>query len=92
VANIASAEKKNRQRIKRAARNTAHMSKVRTYVKKVMTAVAAKDKKATEALKEAIKVIDKAAQRGVLKKETASRKISRLTKQVTAALSAAAKR
>jgi small subunit ribosomal protein S20 len=86
VANIASAEKKNRQRIKRAARNVAHMSKVRTYVKKVLAAVEKKDKKATAALAEAIKVIDKAAQRGVLKRETASRKISRLTKQVSAAL------
>lgn len=86
MANIASAEKKNRQRIKRAARNVAHMSKVRTYVKKVLAAVEKKDKKATAALAEAIKVIDKAAQRGVLKRETASRKISRLTKQVSAAL------
>lgn len=86
MANIKSAEKRNRQRAKRRARNLAHLSKVRTYVKKVLTAVAKKDKTAKSALAEAIQVIDKAAQRGVLKRETASRKISRLTKQVNRAL------
>lgn len=80
MANIASAEKKNRQRLKRRARNVSTMSTVRTYVKRVTTAVTAKDKKAAAtALKEAVRLIDKAAQKGVLKRETASRKISRLT-------------
>jgi small subunit ribosomal protein S20 len=58
------------------------LSKVRSYVKRVLAAVAAKDAKATAILKEAVRVIDKAAQKGVLKAETASRKISRLTKHV----------
>jgi small subunit ribosomal protein S20 len=80
VANVPSAEKRNRQRIKRRARNQAAMSKVRTYVKKVTTAVTGGEAKAAELLKEAIQVIDKAAQKGVIKRETASRKISRLTK------------
>ncbi len=80
MANIASAEKKNRQRLKRRARNVSNLSTVRTYVKRVTTAVTAKDKKtAAVALKEAVRLIDKAAQKGVLKRETASRKISRLT-------------
>jgi small subunit ribosomal protein S20 len=84
VANVASAEKRNRQRLKRRTRNVTHLSKLRTYVKRVLTAVEAKDKKAKDVLAEAIQVIDKAAQHGVIKRETASRKISRLTKFVNA--------
>jgi small subunit ribosomal protein S20 len=48
----------------------------------VRTAIEAKDGKAAEALKVAITIIDKAAQRGVIAKKAASRKISRLTKSV----------
>jgi small subunit ribosomal protein S20 len=84
VANVASAEKRNRQRLTRRTRNLTHLSKLRTYIKRVLTAVEAKDKKAKEVLAEAIQLIDKAAQKGVIKKETASRKISRLTKFVNA--------
>jgi len=80
VANIQSAEKRNRQRLKRRARNVHHLSTVRTYVKRVRTALEAKDgDKAKTALKEATRVIDKAAQKGVLDKKSAARKISRLT-------------
>jgi small subunit ribosomal protein S20 len=80
VANIASAEKTNRQRIKRRARNQGHLTTLRTYVKRVRTAIESKDSgKATSALKEAVSVIDKAAGKGVIKRETAARKISRLT-------------
>ena len=63
----------------------AHLS-----VKKVLTAVASKDKKAKDVLAETIKVIDKAAKHGVIKRETASRKISRLTKFVNNASAAPA--
>jgi small subunit ribosomal protein S20 len=91
VANVASAEKRNRQRLTRRTRNVAHMSKLRSSVKKVITAVAAKDTKAKEVLAEAIKIIDKAAKHGVIKRETASRKISRLTKFVNSASAPAAK-
>lgn len=80
MANIASAEKKNRQRLKRRARNVFHTTTMRTYAKRVRAFIAAKDgAKATEALKEAISRIDRAAQKGVIKAKTASRKISRLT-------------
>ena len=80
MANIQSAEKRNRQRLKRRARNVHHLSTVRTYVKRVRTALEAKDgDKAKTALKEATRVIDKAAQKGVLDKKSAARKISRLT-------------
>jgi small subunit ribosomal protein S20 len=80
VANVPSAEKRNRQRLKRRARNVFHLSTMRTYVKRVRAALDAKDSaKASAALAEATQVIDKAAQRGVIDRKTASRKISRLT-------------
>jgi small subunit ribosomal protein S20 len=80
VANVASAEKRNRQRIKRRARNLFHLTTMRSYVKRVRTAIDAKDAaKAKTALTEAVKIIDKAAQKGVIDRKTASRKISRLT-------------
>jgi small subunit ribosomal protein S20 len=85
VANVASAEKRNRQRIKRRARNQFHLSTMRTYVKRARAALEAKDGNAAEALHAAIQVIDKAAQRGVIDKKSASRKISRLTKSVNRA-------
>jgi small subunit ribosomal protein S20 len=66
--------------LKRRARNLGQLTAVRTYVKRVRTAITSKNAKvASEALKAAIKMIDKAAQKGIIKRETASRKISRLT-------------
>lgn len=85
MANVPSAEKRNRQRIRRRQRNLSHLTRVRTSIKKVRSEIEAGDGKAAEALKAAVQLIDKAAQKGVLKKETASRKISRLTKAVAAA-------
>jgi small subunit ribosomal protein S20 len=84
VANVPSAEKRNRQRIRRRQRNLTHLTKVRTYVKRVQAAVdsGTRDATVTDLLKTAVKLIDKAAQKGVIKRETASRKISRLTKAV----------
>lgn len=80
MANIQSAEKRNRQRIKRRNRNQYHLTTMRTYVKRVRAALDAKDAgKAGEALKDAVKIIDKAAQKGVIAKKSAARKISRLT-------------
>ena len=80
MANVPSAEKRNRQRIKRRARNQFHLTTMRTYVKRVRTAIEAKDGKVGELLKAAIAVIDKAASKGVIDKKAAARKISRLTK------------
>ncbi|MDB4964681.1 MAG: ribosomal protein S20p [Myxococcales bacterium] len=84
MANVPSAEKRNRQRIKRRARNQFHLTTMRTYVKRVRVAIEAKDGKIAELLKAAVRVIDKAASKGVIDKKAASRKISRLTKTVTA--------
>jgi len=80
MANIQSSEKKNRQRIKNEARNASQKSAMRTAVKKLRAAIAAKDPKQTDALlKAATKLIARLGGRGVIKKRTASRGISRLT-------------
>ena len=81
MANIQSSEKKNRQRIKHTARNAAQKSAMRTAVKKLRAAIAAKDSTQTNALlKEATKLISRLGGRGIIKKRTASREVSRLTK------------
>ncbi len=83
MANHPSAEKRNRQRIKRTLRNRAVKSSVRTHVKNVRALIEAKDAKAAkEALKAATIAIDKASSKGVIAKETASRTVSRLSAQV----------
>jgi small subunit ribosomal protein S20 len=83
VANHPSAEKRNRQRIKRTLRNRGVASAVRTLVKRVHAALAAKDKAAAKAaLTRAVKAIDKAASKGVVHQKTASRTISRLSARV----------
>ncbi len=83
MANVASAEKRNRQRLKRRARNLFHLSTMRTYVKRLRSAIDAKDAgTAKEALAAATRILDKAAQQGVIPKKTAARKISRLTLSV----------
>ena len=82
MANIKSAKKRILVAETRAARNKAIRSKVKT-VKKVEAAVAAKDKAAAQAaLLAATSEIDKATSKGVYHKNTASRKVSRLSKAV----------
>lgn len=80
-----SAEKRDRQNKKRKVRNAAVKSQTKTEIKKVLAAVESKDQESSaKALKDAIKVIKKAASKGVYHKNNASRKVSRLTKKVTA--------
>jgi small subunit ribosomal protein S20 len=80
-----SAEKRDRQNTKRKSRNTAVKSQTKTEIKKVLAAVEEQDRDSSEkALKSAIKVIKKAASKGVYHKNNASRKVSRLTKKVNA--------
>jgi len=80
-----SAEKRDRQNKKRKIRNTAVKSETKTEIKKVLAAVDEQDRDSSEkALKSAIKVIKKAASKGVYHKNNASRKVSRLTKKVNA--------
>ena len=83
MANIKSAKKRIVVSEIRTERNKAIRSKVKTYVKKVQSAVEAGDKAlAEEALKAAISEIEKAETKGVYHANTASRKVSRLSKAV----------
>jgi small subunit ribosomal protein S20 len=86
LANIKSSQKKARQRIKRTARNVAGKSEMRTAIKKVRAALEKKDGKgAKTALAGAISLLDRAGRKGLIKKRTASRQVSRLTKAVASA-------
>lgn len=84
MANVPSAEKRNRQRLRRRQRNLMHLTKMRTYVKRLRAAIASGSPNVAEVLAQAVRTIDKAAQKGVIKRQTASRHISRLTKRVAA--------
>lgn len=83
MANIKSAKKRVLVNRKKAERNKSIKSAVKTSIKKVEVAIKAKDKEAaTVALQNAISTIDKAATKGVYHKNTAARKVSRLSKAV----------
>ena len=83
MANIKSAKKRVLVSQAKADRNKSARSKVKTYIKKVESAVAAGDKAAAQAaLVAATTEIDKACTKGVYHKNTASRKVSRLSKAV----------
>jgi small subunit ribosomal protein S20 len=84
MANIASAEKQNRKMIKHRARNRAAMGSLRTAVKAARAAVDTKSGDAKELVKSAIAVVDKAVSRGILKRKTASRYVSRLSTRTAA--------
>ena len=78
--NHKSAEKRVRQSEKRRNINRSHKTKVRTYIKKLRAALdAGKSDEVQKVLPEAISVIDKSVQKGVLHKNAASRYNSRLT-------------
>lgn len=78
-----SALKRQKQDEKRSQRNVHIRSTVKTLIKRVRLAVEAKDiDKARTTLAEAIPAIDKAKSKGVIHRNTASRKISRLTRRV----------
>ncbi len=78
MANIASAKKQNRKMIKHRARNRAAMAALRTAVKSARTAVDAKAANSVELVKAAVAVVDSAVTKGILKRQTASRYVSRL--------------
>ena len=83
MANIKSAKKRILVTETKTARNKAIRSEVKTSIKKVEAAVAAKDKAAAQAaLVAATTEIDKACTKGVYHKNNAARKVSRLAKLV----------
>jgi len=78
-----SAEKRLRQTETRTAVNRARMSRVRTFVKKVETAIAGGDKEAAQiAFREAQPELHRATTKGVLHRNTVARKLSRLAARI----------
>ena len=85
MANTPQAKKRIRRNANRALINGARVSRIRTFVKAVESALETGDKKAAaEALKKAQPEMARGVARGVIHKNTASRKFSRLTKRVSA--------
>ena len=85
MANTPQAEKRIRRNERRAAVNKARLSRIRTYVKKVESAIAAGDKASAEtALKAAQPELARGVAKGVMHKNTTSRKYARLNKAVLA--------
>ncbi len=90
MANTASARKRIRQTEKRTERNAARKSRMRTFVKKVETAIAGGDKAlAAAALREAQPEMQRAAGKGVIHANTVSRKLSRLSARIKGLAAAA---
>jgi small subunit ribosomal protein S20 len=85
VANIKSQIKRNKQNEKRRLRNKAVRSELRTRVKSAVTLATTGAEESADALRLAIKRIDKAAAAGVIHKNQAARRKSRLMKRVSAA-------
>lgn len=85
MANTSSAKKATRKIARRTAVNKNRRSRVRSYVRKVEEALAAGDAKAAEvALADVQPELMRAASKGVMHANTASRKVSRLTRRVKA--------
>lgn len=85
MANIKSAIKRNKQNEKRRIRNRVYRGAARTYVARARVAIAAKDVETAQAVTlEAISALDKAVQKGVIHKNNAARRKSRLLKRLAA--------
>ena len=83
MANHKSAEKRARQTERRTAVNRARTSRIKTFVKKVETAIASGDKSAAaEALRAAQPEVQRGVTKGVVHKNTAARKLSRLSARI----------
>jgi small subunit ribosomal protein S20 len=91
MANIKSSKKDIRRSEERRQRNQAAKSAIKTYVKKVRVSAGAGDAETTDkALVQAVSAIDKAAQRGIIHKNAAARRKSRVAKAANAAKAAEA--
>jgi small subunit ribosomal protein S20 len=89
VANIKSQIKRNRQNEKRRLRNKAVRSEMRTRTKNVDAAIESGEGDVTELTRQAIKSIDKAASKGIIHKNQAGRRKSRLVAKTTKAAASA---
>ena len=85
MANTPQAKKRIRRNATRTQINHSRISRIRTFIKQVESAIAeGKKKDAADALKKVQPEIARGVARGVIHKNTASRKVSRLSKRVAA--------
>lgn len=85
MANIASAKKRARQAEKRRLHNASSRSMMRTYLKKITAAIESGDKEAaSSAYKDAVPVLDRMSNKGLIHKNKAARHKSRLNAQINA--------
>ena len=90
MANIRSQIKRNRQAVKRHARNKAVRSEMRTRTKRAVSAIEAGDELSAEAVRLAVKRIDTAVAKGVIHKNQAANRKARLMRRAAAAATATA--
>jgi len=83
--NNAAAEKRMRQEQKRRLHNRSIKSLVRTQITKARTAITAGDENSEEAVRNAVSELDRAAKKGVIHRNNAARRKSRLMKRLNAA-------
>jgi small subunit ribosomal protein S20 len=85
MANHPSAEKRNRQTQRRTEVNSARKSRIRSFVKKVETAIASGNKDAAkQAFAEAAPEMQRGTNKGVVHQRTVARKLSRLSARIKA--------
>jgi small subunit ribosomal protein S20 len=85
LANIKSAIKRNRQNNKRRLRNRVYRGQARTFIRDARASMVEEDlEQARTATMKAVKALDKAAEKGVIHKNNAARRKSRLMKQLAA--------
>jgi small subunit ribosomal protein S20 len=85
VANLRSALRDIRKSRKRAERNQSVRSAIKTFVKKTRTAITTGDEQVAELYSATSSLVDKAAKRGIIHKNAANRRKSRLAKRLNAA-------
>jgi small subunit ribosomal protein S20 len=85
LANLPSAKKRIRQNIKRRKRNQTFRTRARTYVKRARVALESGNAEAaSEAIRNAVSQLDRAASKGIIHRKNAARRKSRLMKRLAA--------
>lgn len=82
MANIKSAIKRNKQNEKRRLRNRIYRGRARTFISQARVAMDKEDENAVDAVRKAISALDRAAEKGVIHRNNAARRKSRLMKQL----------
>lgn len=88
MANTPSAKKRIRTNARKNARNKSYRSKVKTMIKRAEVAIVSAGTEATEDIRQAQRTLDKAAVKGIIHKNNASRRMSRLAARAKAAANA----